>query len=110
MATTSRSGAADVSRCHDRRRSGVPAPTRWFDPIRRCSSGALCIPPCAKHSANPNGLDGVFGQGTRTALTNFQASNGLPQTPNATTIDDVPSETIDAMRSGLDAADIDHIP
>jgi hypothetical protein len=59
---------------------------------------------------DPNGLDGVFGQGTRTALTNFQASNGLQQTPNAKTIDDVPSETIDALASGLDAASIGRIP
>jgi hypothetical protein len=59
---------------------------------------------------NPNGLDGVFGQGTRTALSNYQASNGLSQTPNASSIDDVPSETIDSLAAGLDAADISHIP
>lgn len=59
---------------------------------------------------NPNGLDGVFGPGSRTALTNYQAANGLQQTPNVTTIDDVAAETIDSLASGLDAAGIGRIP
>ena len=35
---------------------------------------------------------------------------GLQQTPNLTTIDDVPAETIDSLASGLDAAGIGRIP
>ena len=46
---------------------------------------------------DPNGLDGVFGRGTRTALTQFQTDNSLTTTPNARTIEDVPQETIDAL-------------
>ncbi len=59
---------------------------------------------------NPNGLDGVFGPGTRAALTSYQASNGLQQTPNVSTIDDVASETIDSLGSAVDAAGGSHIP
>ena len=50
---------------------------------------------------DPNGLDGVFGPGTRVALTSFQSDNGLTQTPTAQTIDDVGTETIDALAAQL---------
>jgi len=50
---------------------------------------------------NPNGLDGVFGPGTRTALTSFQSANGLTQTPGAKTILEVGRETIDELATQL---------
>ena len=59
---------------------------------------------------DPNGLDGVFGRGTRTALTQFQTDNSLTTTPNASTIDAVPQETIDALAAALDANGVDHFP
>ena len=59
---------------------------------------------------DPNGLDGVFGRDTRTALTQFQTDNNLTTTRNATMIDDVPQETIDALAAALDANSVDHFP
>jgi Putative peptidoglycan binding domain len=59
---------------------------------------------------DPNGLDGLFGRGARTALTQFQSDNSLRPTPNATMIDDVPQETIDALAFALDANGVDHFP
>lgn len=59
---------------------------------------------------NPNELNGVFGSGTRTALTGFQKSNGLTQTPEAQTIDAVRAETMDTIAGQLDALQIEHFP
>ncbi|MFJ9950758.1 peptidoglycan-binding protein [Kitasatospora sp. NPDC091207] len=59
---------------------------------------------------DPNGLDGVFGNDTRAALTSFQATNGLGQTPAAQGFDDVPQETLDALASRLDAKGFAHFP
>jgi hypothetical protein len=59
---------------------------------------------------DPTGLDGVFGRGTRTALTQFQTDNNLTTTPNARTIDDLPQETIDALAFALDANGVDRFP
>ena len=50
---------------------------------------------------DPHGLDGIFGQGTSTALTNFQRANGLIQTPSARTIRDVGRATIDELAAQL---------
>jgi hypothetical protein len=50
---------------------------------------------------NPNGLDGVIGPGTRAALTSFQRANGLPETPNAQTIDDVGTGSVQALAAQL---------
>jgi hypothetical protein len=57
---------------------------------------------------DPNGLDGVFGPGTRAALTSFQSDNGLTQTPTAKTIDDVAAETIEALAARLDEQQVGH--
>ena len=59
---------------------------------------------------DPLGLDGVFGPGTRAALTSFQSSDQLLQTPGATGVDDVPQETIDALAEQLDTAGFSHFP
>jgi hypothetical protein len=59
---------------------------------------------------DPNGLDGVFGGGTRTALASFQSSHGLQATPGATSIDDVPAATIAALAAELDAQSLAHFP
>ncbi|MER6185215.1 peptidoglycan-binding domain-containing protein [Streptomyces sp. NPDC001652] len=59
---------------------------------------------------NPNGLDGLIGSGTRSALKAFQLANGLPPTTTVQDIDDVPQSTIDAMAAGLDDAGIGHFP
>lgn len=59
---------------------------------------------------DPNGLDGVFGGGTRRALTDFQNSNGLTGTPTAQTIDDVGAETMDTIAAQLDNQKIAHFP
>jgi peptidoglycan hydrolase-like protein with peptidoglycan-binding domain len=55
---------------------------------------------------NPNGLDGVVGPGTRTALTNFQRDHQLPQTPGITSADDVPIATKNVLTTELDAQNI----
>ncbi|MFD7096781.1 peptidoglycan-binding domain-containing protein [Streptomyces xanthophaeus] len=59
---------------------------------------------------NPNGLDGVIGPGTRTALTSFQSANGLTQTPAVQDISGVPQATIDALATQLDDAGIGRFP
>jgi peptidoglycan hydrolase-like protein with peptidoglycan-binding domain len=59
---------------------------------------------------DPHGLDGVFGPGTRAALTSFQNANGLPETPTAQTIDDVDSATIKQIAAQLDEQKITHFP
>ncbi|KPC64245.1 peptidoglycan-binding domain-containing protein [Streptomyces chattanoogensis] len=59
---------------------------------------------------SPNGLDGVFGPGTRSALVSFQSASGLTQTPTAQNIDDVPQETVDAMVTQLDNLGISSFP
>ncbi|MEV0536732.1 peptidoglycan-binding protein [Kitasatospora sp. NPDC050463] len=59
---------------------------------------------------DPNGLDGVFGNGTRAALTSFQATNGLGRTPAAHGFDDVPQETLDTLASQLDDKGFAHFP
>jgi peptidoglycan hydrolase-like protein with peptidoglycan-binding domain len=50
---------------------------------------------------SPNELDGVIAPGTRAALTSFQWANGLPEIPNAQTIDYVGSGTIQAIAAQL---------
>ncbi|WP_019074670.1 peptidoglycan-binding protein [Streptomyces hokutonensis] len=50
---------------------------------------------------DPHGLDGVFGHNTRTALTSFQDSKGLPSTPTAASINDVPEATTKALADEL---------
>jgi hypothetical protein len=57
---------------------------------------------------DPHGLDGVFGAGTRGALTSFQDANQLLQTPGARGVDDVPQETIDALAAQLDTKGFGH--
>ncbi|MFJ8034710.1 peptidoglycan-binding protein [Streptomyces sp. NPDC096032] len=59
---------------------------------------------------NPNGLDGIFGPNTRTALTSYQSANGLTKTPAAKTVADVPAATINRMADQLDADKIEHFP
>ncbi|MBT2393404.1 peptidoglycan-binding protein [Streptomyces sp. ISL-1] len=59
---------------------------------------------------SPNGLDGVFGKGTRAALVLFQSTNGLAKTPAAQSVKDVPRETVDAMASQLDDQQVEHFP
>jgi hypothetical protein len=60
---------------------------------------------------DPNGLDGVFSSGTRTALNRFEDDNGLSQTPaTATTIADVPTATMDELATQLDNAGITRWP
>ncbi|MER7541201.1 peptidoglycan-binding domain-containing protein [Streptomyces sp. NPDC097704] len=59
---------------------------------------------------DPQGLDGVFGSNTRTALTSFQSSKRLETTPGATGIDDVPEETIEALAEELQAQGFPHHP
>ncbi|MFI1398650.1 peptidoglycan-binding protein [Streptomyces sp. NPDC020681] len=59
---------------------------------------------------SPNGLDGVFGNDTRDALTSFQAANGLAQSPTAQGIGDVPQGTIDALAQQLDDQQVGHFP
>jgi hypothetical protein len=59
---------------------------------------------------NPNGLDGVIGPGTRSALKEFQVANGLSPTGTVQSINDVPQSTIDALAAGLDDAGVSHFP
>lgn len=59
---------------------------------------------------DPDGLDGVFGNGTRAALTSFQSANTLRQTPAAQSLDDVPQETLDAIAAQLDDKGFSHVP
>lgn len=60
---------------------------------------------------DPNGLDGVFGPGTRTALNNFENANGLTHTPaTAKTIDDLSPATIDTLAARLDDLGITRWP
>ncbi|MFF4041169.1 peptidoglycan-binding protein [Streptomyces sp. NPDC001816] len=59
---------------------------------------------------NPNGLDGVIGPGTKSALKAFQVPNGLSPTAMVQSIDDVPQSTIDALAAGLDNAGVGHFP
>ncbi|MEU0646058.1 peptidoglycan-binding domain-containing protein [Streptomyces umbrinus] len=59
---------------------------------------------------NPNGLDGVAGNGTRTALKSFQAANQLTQTPSIQGIQDVPPETLNSIAQHLDDEGISHFP
>ncbi|MGW0844572.1 peptidoglycan-binding protein [Streptomyces sp. NPDC002787] len=59
---------------------------------------------------NPNGLDGIVGKGTRAALTSFQGTRGVAQTPMVGSVQDIPQETITALAAGLDDEGISHIP
>jgi peptidoglycan hydrolase-like protein with peptidoglycan-binding domain len=59
---------------------------------------------------NPNGLDGVFGRGTRNAVTAFQRDHGLPETPSASHIADVGQDTVNSIVAELDALGISHWP
>lgn len=59
---------------------------------------------------DPNGLDGVFGPGTRNAITAFQRDHGLSQTPSASHIADVGQGTVNALIAELDALQISHWP
>lgn len=58
---------------------------------------------------DPHGLDGIIGPGTRTALTGFQADAGIGQTPGARNIEDIPTETRDALAARLDDAGVSHL-
>ncbi|MFB7511306.1 peptidoglycan-binding domain-containing protein [Streptomyces broussonetiae] len=59
---------------------------------------------------DPHGLDGVFGSGTRTALTSFQEANGLALTPGASGVDEIPQQTVDALAAQLDNKGFSHFP
>ncbi|WNO71565.1 peptidoglycan-binding domain-containing protein [Streptomyces sp. AM8-1-1] len=59
---------------------------------------------------DPKGLDGIIGKGTRAALTAFQASLALTQTPGVSSVTDVPQETMVALRAGLDARGVACFP
>jgi len=59
---------------------------------------------------DPHGLDGVFGNGTRSALKLFQQSNGLTETPAAQSIADVPDKTVETIASQLDDQKVPHFP
>ncbi len=57
---------------------------------------------------DPNGLDGIFGAGTRSALTAFQRDQGLTETPNAKSGDEAGAATVDAIIAKLDELQIDY--
>ncbi|MFF3286771.1 peptidoglycan-binding protein [Streptomyces sp. NPDC003023] len=59
---------------------------------------------------DPKGLDGRVGTNTRAALTAYQSTHGLTQTPEVKGIDDVPQETITHLATRLDAAGIGRFP
>jgi len=59
---------------------------------------------------DPHGLDGVVGNGTRTALHAFQTAHGLTPTSPVNSIGDVPRPTLDALLTQLDAAQVAHFP
>jgi hypothetical protein len=59
---------------------------------------------------NPNGLDGVFGPGTRGAITAFQRDHGLAETPSAKNIGEVGQGTVNAVVAELDGLSISHWP
>jgi hypothetical protein len=59
---------------------------------------------------DPNGLDGVAGPGLKSALHAFQSSQGLPATPDFTTIDDLDAATHDAIIARLDEQGFSHFP
>ncbi|MFJ7969543.1 peptidoglycan-binding protein [Streptomyces sp. NPDC096324] len=59
---------------------------------------------------DPHGLDGVFGNNTRTALTSFQSEMELKTTPTATDIGQVPEETIDTLANELQSQGFPHYP
>ncbi|MFE4703068.1 peptidoglycan-binding protein [Streptomyces sp. NPDC056738] len=59
---------------------------------------------------DPHGLDGVFGNNTRTALTSFQSEMSLTTTPTATDIGQVPEETIDALGNELQSQGFPRYP
>ncbi|MFD5299568.1 peptidoglycan-binding protein [Streptomyces mutabilis] len=59
---------------------------------------------------DPHGIDGVFGNKTRTALTSFQSSMGLMTTPAAAGISDVPGETIEVLGNELQSQGFPHYP
>ncbi|MEU0368953.1 peptidoglycan-binding domain-containing protein [Streptomyces sp. NPDC006283] len=60
--------------------------------------------------SDPKGLDGIVGKGTRAALTQFQAAQGLTQTAGVSDITDVPQETVIALRAGLEARGVACFP
>ncbi|MGW2834972.1 hypothetical protein [Streptomyces sp. NPDC001286] len=59
---------------------------------------------------DPQGLDGVVGNGTRTALKAFEITHGLTPTSPFNNIGDVPRSTLDALLAQLDGAQIAHFP
>lgn len=59
---------------------------------------------------DPNGVDGVFGRGTRTALVRFQQDFGVPTTPDADGVAGIGADTAPAIAAALDERQIAHWP
>ncbi|MET7573164.1 peptidoglycan-binding protein [Streptomyces sp. NPDC005492] len=107
---TSSQGGADFSQL-------IYDPTQKLDANMR--SGAFPVPlelavgvqtALETLGFNPNGLDGIIGPGTRSALTSFQSSVGLSQTPDVGSVDDIPPDTVSALATGLDGKAVQHFP
>ena len=58
---------------------------------------------------DPQGIDGVFGRNTRSALTAFQNDSGLPQTPNAKHVGDIGTATVDAIAAQFDSLGVSYL-
>lgn len=59
---------------------------------------------------NPRGIDGIAGNGTRKALNSFELAHGIAPTATIEDIDNLPSQTLDAITSRLDYHEITHYP
>ena len=58
---------------------------------------------------DPQGIDGVFGPNTRTALTTFQSDFGLPKPPNAKHVGDIGAATVGAIAAQLDSLGVSYL-